>query len=69
MQVRVEYDPGAVREAFGGPGGFALAGAIERTVRTDLEAFRELVEARVAAAATPAEPVVEAPGTVTVNGI
>ncbi|MEV0187903.1 SRPBCC family protein [Kitasatospora purpeofusca] len=69
VQVRVEYDPGAVREAFGGPGGFALAGAIERTVRSDLEHFRELVEARVAAAAKPAEPVVEAPGTVTVNGI
>ncbi len=69
VQIRVEYDPEEVRRVFGGPGGFALAGAVERTVRSDLELFRELVEARVAAAATPAEPVVEAPGIVEVNGI
>ncbi|MEU9074596.1 SRPBCC family protein [Kitasatospora sp. NPDC004745] len=47
VQIRVEYDPAALREAIGGPGGFALAGAIERAVRGDLEHFRELVEARV----------------------
>ncbi|MFB6894166.1 SRPBCC family protein [Kitasatospora sp. NPDC056327] len=69
VQVRIEYDPGTLHEALGGPRGFALAGAVERTVRTDLELFRDLVEARTAAAARPPEPVVEAPGTVTVNGI
>ncbi|WP_327674792.1 SRPBCC family protein [Kitasatospora sp. NBC_00458] len=69
LQVRVEYDPEAVHEAFGGPRGFAQAGAIERTVRADLELFRELVEARMAAAARTADPVVEAPGTEDVNGI
>ncbi|MFD7582585.1 SRPBCC family protein [Kitasatospora sp. NPDC059811] len=50
LQIRVEYDPEAMHEAFGGPRGFALAGAIERTVRDDLEHFRELVEDRVGAA-------------------
>ncbi|MFD7905071.1 SRPBCC family protein [Kitasatospora sp. NPDC059722] len=50
LQIRVEYDPDAVHEAFGGPRGFAQAGAIERAVRGDLEHFRDLVEARVAAA-------------------
>ncbi|MFD8780795.1 SRPBCC family protein [Kitasatospora sp. NPDC059599] len=50
MQIRVEYDPEAVHRTFGGPRGFAQAGAIERTVREDLEHFRELVEARVSAA-------------------
>ncbi|MEE1786315.1 SRPBCC family protein [Streptomyces sp. SP17BM10] len=50
LQIRVEYDPQAVHEAFGGPRGFAQAGAIERAVRGDLEHFRDLVEARVAAA-------------------
>ncbi|MGW4898700.1 SRPBCC family protein [Kitasatospora sp. NPDC004240] len=50
VQIRVEYDPREVHEAFGGPNGFALAGAIERTVRADLEHFRELVEERVAKA-------------------
>ncbi|MFE7560540.1 SRPBCC family protein [Kitasatospora sp. NPDC057500] len=69
VQIRVEYDPQAVHEVFGGPGGFALAGAVERTVRTDLALFRELVEARVAAAAVPPAPVVQAPGIVDVNGI
>ncbi|MEV6977488.1 SRPBCC family protein [Kitasatospora sp. NPDC093806] len=69
VQIRLEYDPEAVHEAFGGPRGFALAGAVERTVRSDLEQFRELVEARMTAAAEPAEPVVEAPGIVDVNGI
>ncbi|MBO1417146.1 SRPBCC family protein [Streptomyces sp. FH025] len=50
LQIRVEYDPEALRQDFGGPHGFAQAGAIERAVRGDLEHFRELVEARVSAA-------------------
>ncbi|MFJ9446892.1 SRPBCC family protein [Kitasatospora sp. NPDC101235] len=50
VQIRVEYDPEAVHREFGGPRGFALAGAIERAVREDLDHFRELVEARVNAA-------------------
>ncbi|NUL27965.1 SRPBCC family protein, partial [Streptomyces lunaelactis] len=37
VQARFEYDPGAVKEAFGGPQGFAQAAAIERGVRSDLE--------------------------------
>lgn len=44
LQLRVEYDPETVREVFGGPHGFAQAGAIERTVRSDLERFKHLVE-------------------------
>ncbi|MDR3081487.1 MAG: SRPBCC family protein [Streptomyces sp.] len=44
MQARVEYDPGTVRETFGGPKGFAQANAIERLVRSDLEQFKEYVE-------------------------
>ncbi|MFB7619434.1 SRPBCC family protein [Kitasatospora sp. NPDC056181] len=61
VQIRVEYDPEAVHEVFGGPRGFALAGAVERAVRADLELFRQLVEARVAAAqGPPAEPVKDA---------
>jgi uncharacterized membrane protein len=44
VQARIEYDPGAVKEAFGGPKGFAQAAAIERLVRSDLELFKELVE-------------------------
>ncbi|MFE6867386.1 SRPBCC family protein [Kitasatospora sp. NPDC057692] len=69
VQIRVEYDPEEVHEVFGGPRGFALAGAVERAVRTDLALFRDLVEARVAAAAEPAAPVVEPPPIVDVNGI
>ncbi|WP_030275283.1 SRPBCC family protein [Streptomyces sp. NRRL B-24484] len=47
VQVRIEYEPAAVEELFGGaPHGFALANAIERTVRTDLEQLRDLVEHR-----------------------
>ncbi|MER7582150.1 SRPBCC family protein [Kitasatospora sp. NPDC097691] len=53
VQIRVEYDPEAVHRAFGGPRGFAQAGAIERTVREDLQHFRELVEDRVSAADDP----------------
>jgi uncharacterized membrane protein len=44
VQARIEYDPGAIREAFGGPKGFAQANAIERLVRSDLEHFKECVE-------------------------
>ncbi|MGW6903080.1 SRPBCC family protein [Streptomyces sp. NPDC054940] len=44
VQARVEYDPGTVRETFGGPKGFAQANAIERLVRGDLEQFKEYVE-------------------------
>ena len=50
LQIRVEYDPEALHREFGGPRGFAQAGAIERAVRDDLEHFRELVETRVSAA-------------------
>jgi uncharacterized membrane protein len=45
VQARLEYDPGTVKEAFGGPKGFAQATTIERLVRNDLEHFKELVEA------------------------
>ncbi|MFF3559934.1 SRPBCC family protein [Streptomyces sp. NPDC002574] len=44
VQVRMEYDAGEVREAFGGPKGFAQVSAIERTVRDDLRRFKDLVE-------------------------
>lgn len=44
IQARLEYDPGTVRETFGGPKGFAQANAIERLVRGDLEQFKEYVE-------------------------
>ncbi|TQF01702.1 cyclase [Kitasatospora acidiphila] len=44
MQVRLEYEPDAVHQTYGGPRGFAQSGAIERTVRGDLEHFKQLVE-------------------------
>ncbi|MGW3729475.1 SRPBCC family protein [Streptomyces sp. F001] len=44
VQARLEYDPGTIRETFGGPKGFAQANAIERLVRSDLEHFKEYVE-------------------------
>ncbi|MEU3345062.1 SRPBCC family protein [Streptomyces sp. NPDC006700] len=44
IQARLEYDPDTVREAFGGPRGFAQANAIERLVRSDLEHLREYAE-------------------------
>ncbi|MFF4814827.1 SRPBCC family protein [Kitasatospora sp. NPDC001309] len=50
LQIRLEYDPEAVHREFGGPRGFAQAGAIERTVREDLEHFRDILEARVTTA-------------------
>lgn len=53
VQIRVEYDPEAVHRAFGGPRGFAQAGAIERTVREDLQHFRELVEDRMSTVDAP----------------
>ncbi|MFI6844998.1 SRPBCC family protein [Kitasatospora sp. NBC_00085] len=55
LQIRIQYDPEAVHEVFGGPRGFALAGAVERVVRADLELFRQLVETRVASA-LPSHP-------------
>ncbi|KUN09212.1 cyclase [Streptomyces yokosukanensis] len=44
IQARLQYDPEAVRNTFGGPKGFAQTNAIERLVRGDLEHFKEYVE-------------------------
>jgi len=44
VQARLEYDPDALRAAFGGPRGFAQASTIERIVRTDLQHFKKYVE-------------------------
>jgi uncharacterized membrane protein len=44
IQARLEYDPGTLRDTFGGPKGFAQTNAIERLVRSDLEHFKEYVE-------------------------
>ncbi|WP_406729087.1 SRPBCC family protein [Streptomyces sp. GD-15H] len=44
VQARLEYEPGTIRDTFGGPKGFAQANAIERLVRSDLEHFKEYVE-------------------------
>jgi uncharacterized membrane protein len=44
VQVRMEYDPAELHAAFGGPKGFAQVSAIERTVRHDLERFKDFVE-------------------------
>lgn len=44
IQARLEYEPGTIRDTFGGPKGFAQANAIERLVRSDLEHFKEYVE-------------------------
>jgi uncharacterized membrane protein len=44
VQARLEYDPDTIREAFGGPKGFAQANAIERLVGSDLEHFKEYLE-------------------------
>ncbi|MFE9168201.1 SRPBCC family protein [Streptomyces kebangsaanensis] len=44
VQVRMEYDPQTIQNTFGGPKGMAQVHAIERTVRGDLEHFRDLVE-------------------------
>ena len=46
VQARVEWDPAAVNEEFGGPKGFAQSNAIAEAVRHDLEHFRDLVESR-----------------------
>ncbi|GAA3975203.1 hypothetical protein GCM10022384_26870 [Streptomyces marokkonensis] len=44
VQVRLDYDPDAVRETFGGPKVFAQSDAIAQTVRDDLERLKGLVE-------------------------
>ncbi|MFJ3951234.1 SRPBCC family protein [Streptomyces sp. Je 1-4] len=44
VQARFEYDPGTIKEAFGGPQGFAQASAIERGLRSDLQQLKRLVE-------------------------
>ncbi|MEV0693090.1 SRPBCC family protein [Streptomyces sp. NPDC050388] len=44
VQARLEYEPGTIRDTFGGPKGFAQANAMERLVRSDLEHFKEYVE-------------------------
>lgn len=44
VQIRLEYDPEEVKATLGGPKGFAQVSAIERTVRSDLEQFKRLVE-------------------------
>ncbi|MFG2826828.1 SRPBCC family protein [Streptomyces sp. NPDC048434] len=44
VQARFEYDPGTIKEAFGGPQGFAQAAAIERGLRSDLQQLKRLVE-------------------------
>ncbi|MGX4692509.1 SRPBCC family protein [Streptomyces sp. JNUCC 63] len=44
VQIRMEYDPQGIQDTFGGPKGMAQVHAVERTVRDDLEHFRELVE-------------------------
>ncbi|GAA0917943.1 SRPBCC family protein [Streptomyces thermoalcalitolerans] len=44
IQARITYEPGTIRETFGGPKGFAQANTIERLVRSDLEHFKEYVE-------------------------
>ncbi|MEU1007199.1 SRPBCC family protein [Streptomyces sp. NPDC088810] len=44
VQVRLEYEPGAVHDAFGGPKGMAQVHRIENTVRGDLQQFKSLAE-------------------------
>lgn len=44
VQARFEYDPGEIKDAFGGPRGFAQAAAIERGLRSDLRQLKQLVE-------------------------
>ncbi|WP_354643672.1 SRPBCC family protein [Kitasatospora camelliae] len=46
LQIRLEYDPDTLKSQLGGPKGFAQVSAIERTVREDLEHFKQLVEER-----------------------
>jgi uncharacterized membrane protein len=45
VQIRMEYEPEAIHDAFGGPKGMAQIHRIESTVRGDLEQFKNLVEA------------------------
>ncbi|MGW2254715.1 SRPBCC family protein [Kitasatospora sp. NPDC001660] len=44
VQVRMEYEPEAIQDAFGGPRGMAQIHRIENTVRGDLEQLKSLVE-------------------------
>jgi hypothetical protein len=44
VQVRMEYEPEAMHNAFGGPKGMAQVHRIENTVRTDLGKLKALVE-------------------------
>ncbi|MBO1414227.1 SRPBCC family protein [Streptomyces sp. FH025] len=45
VQVRLEYEPEAVHDTFGGPRGMAQIHQIENTVRGDLEQFKNMMEA------------------------
>ncbi|KOV91927.1 SRPBCC family protein [Streptomyces sp. NRRL B-3648] len=44
VQIRLEYEPGAVHDAFGGPKGMAQVHRIENAVRGDLRQFKSLAE-------------------------
>ncbi|MFI9272098.1 SRPBCC family protein [Kitasatospora sp. NPDC052896] len=44
VQIRMEYEPEAIHDAFGGPRGMAQIHRIENTVRGDLEQLKNLVE-------------------------
>jgi uncharacterized membrane protein len=44
VRTRLEYDPDTIREAFGGPKGFAQANAIERLVGSDLQHLKDYLE-------------------------
>lgn len=44
LEVQIEYDPDTVRDAFGGPRGFAQSNLIAQAVRADLEQFKHVVE-------------------------
>lgn len=44
VQVRMEYQPEAIHDSFGGPKGMAQVHRIENTVRADLGKLKALVE-------------------------
>ncbi|GGS57459.1 SRPBCC family protein [Streptomyces cinerochromogenes] len=44
VQIRLEYEPGAVQDAFGGPKGMAQVHRVENTVRGDLQQLKSLLE-------------------------
>ncbi|MEU9988756.1 SRPBCC family protein [Streptomyces sp. NPDC007971] len=44
VQIRIEYEPADIHDAFGGPGGMAQVHRIENTVRGDLKQLKTLVE-------------------------